>query len=180
MASSYGLATGQRSSRTRDLAQREKTPTLTAGVALNAAEALEHQQTFTRAQVAYLMHLAYESGRTSSHREDLAELTCVWNDRLEPRRTYEQRVADRRGEMTAGGERERRRPKRSSVNVAYDWPAVTKPGSLSSVDVLMLAQRLAHCPCERRSKRHFWDGLHRTPGNFPAPAARLDYARSAA
>ncbi len=50
---------------------------LTAGVTLQAVDALATQDTFTREQVAYLMHLAYESGRTATHLIGCAEVRCA-------------------------------------------------------------------------------------------------------
>jgi len=78
---------------------------LTAGNTINASRALPRQRTFTREQVGYLMHLAYESGRTATYREGLAELHSVWEDRAERRRTYEGLVADRIAAYTAAAER---------------------------------------------------------------------------
>lgn len=81
-------------------------PTLTAGVTLRAVEALETgQQTFTRAQVAYLLALAYDSGRTAAYREDLAEMHSTWEDRDERRRTYLERIAERLESYATAGER---------------------------------------------------------------------------
>lgn len=70
--------------------------TPTAGGILNAAAALQdpNRDTFTRAEVAYLMRLAYDSGRTATYLDDIARIHCTWADNAEPRRTYEQRVAD--------------------------------------------------------------------------------------
>lgn len=54
-------------------------PRLTAGSTLRAADALRSgQQTFTADQVAYLMHLAYEAGRTGAYLGDLADLYAGW------------------------------------------------------------------------------------------------------
>ncbi|MEU4570804.1 hypothetical protein [Micromonospora sp. NPDC023956] len=80
--------------------------TPSAGGILAAADALHSpQQTFTRDQVAYLMHLAYDSGRTAHHLEDVARLHCTGIDNAFLRRTHEQRVADEIADMTARAER---------------------------------------------------------------------------
>lgn len=71
----------------------------TPGVTLAAVEALRIQQTFTREQVAYLMALAYESGRAQAAGEDLAETIACWTEHPLPSLTREQRVAQRMAEM---------------------------------------------------------------------------------
>ena len=96
-----------------------------AGTALRAATALQRgQQTFTGEQVAYLMHLAYDSGRTATYLADLAEQHCNWQDHAAERRTYEQLVADRLAEMDRAArvraEREGR-PYRIYPGGPVDW-----------------------------------------------------------
>ncbi|MDM4721136.1 hypothetical protein QTQ03_16585 [Micromonospora sp. WMMA1363] len=73
--------------------------TPSAGGILAASAALQdpNRDTFSRAEVAYLMHLAYDSGRTATRVDDIAHTVCCWDDRPLLRRTYEQRVA---GELT--------------------------------------------------------------------------------
>ena len=52
------------------------------GVTLSAAEALSAgQETFSSAQVAYLIALAYEIGRRHTLAEDLAETIAHWDER---------------------------------------------------------------------------------------------------
>lgn len=97
---------------------------LTAGTTLRAVAALRTHRTFTADQTAYLMALAYDSGRTCAYREDLAEMHSVWEDHADRRRTYEQRVADRMAEMDrsarARAEREGR-PYRIHPGGPVDW-----------------------------------------------------------
>lgn len=80
------------------VATESSVPRLSAGVTLRAADALRNgQETFTADQVAYLLHLAYESGRTATYLGDLAELYANWEaHRHEWQRTAEQRRAERR------------------------------------------------------------------------------------
>jgi len=107
-----------------------RTPSLTAGVTLNAVAALVGgQETFTREQVAYLIALAYRSGMAASYEEDVAELHVSWQTRAERQRVYERRVAQRMKEMEAGAAREASR-RRSVVSMpAGPWPPVVKPGT---------------------------------------------------
>lgn len=77
-----------------------------AGTILAAADALRSgRQTFTGQQVAFLLSLAYDSGRTATYREDVAEMHSVWEDRRAMRRTYEERVAERMAAYAAAAER---------------------------------------------------------------------------
>lgn len=81
--------------------------TPSAGGILAAADALRGpQQTYTREQVAYLLRLAYDSGRTATYLDDLAQWHCTWADRPFLRRTYEQRVADETADMAARAARQ--------------------------------------------------------------------------
>jgi len=82
-------------------------PRLSAGVTLRAADALRQgqQEVYTSAQVAYLLHLAYESGRTAAAGEDLAEAVACWAEHPLPRITRAQRVAQRIAEMEAAARR---------------------------------------------------------------------------
>lgn len=77
--------------------------TPSAGVTLAAAEALQDptRETFTREQVAYLMRLAYDSGRTATYLDDIARIHCTGLDNAFLRRTYEQRVADELADIEA-------------------------------------------------------------------------------
>lgn len=92
-----------------------------AGVTLAAADALNSgQQTYTRAQVAYLMRIAYDAGRTARQREDLAELHTVWDDKAWRRKTHEQIIAERLHDYAQAGER---------INTRLGRPAgYTHPG----------------------------------------------------
>lgn len=50
-----------------------------AGVILRAADALTGgQQTFSAAQVAVLLSLAYDAGRTAAYAEDIADRHAAW------------------------------------------------------------------------------------------------------
>src|SRR5918995_1852441 len=77
-----------------------RTTSYEAGHVLSAADALAGgQETFTREQVAQLVAMAFDSGRTSTWLEDIAETVSVWEDRAEARATYEERVQQRIKEM---------------------------------------------------------------------------------
>lgn len=101
-----------------------------AGITLNAADALadSNRQHFTRAQVAYLIALAYQSGRAHAAAEDMAETVACWLEFAQPAATREQRVAARHAEMQAGIDREAARPKPNTNRLDCDWPPVTQPG----------------------------------------------------
>ena len=77
--------------------------TPTAGGILAAAAALQDpaRQTFNREQVAYLMHLAYDAGRTATYLDDIAELHAGWARNRDPQPTAEQRYLERMAEMDA-------------------------------------------------------------------------------
>lgn len=76
--------------------------TIEAGMTLRALAAIEAgQQTFTRAQVAYLINLAYETGRRHTLAENLAETIACWDARRTPAQTRDQRKAARMAEMDA-------------------------------------------------------------------------------
>jgi len=81
--------------------------TPTAGSVLAAAAALQDptRDTYTRDQVAYLMHLAYLSGGTARHVGDIHEMTATWARHPHERATAEQRHAERMAEMTAAATR---------------------------------------------------------------------------
>ncbi|MEQ4301581.1 hypothetical protein ABNF97_09340 [Plantactinospora sp. B6F1] len=134
--------------------------TLTAGVTLNATASIrDGQTTYTREQVAYLVALAYESGRAHAVTEDMAEVAACWAEFAEPRLSREQRVTARLAEMAAGVEREARRPRdrtHAAIYEVMEWPDVAVPGE---VDVTAL-QSVWSCPCPRN--RH---GGHITPKN---------------
>ncbi len=85
-----------------------KPPPVTAGVTLKAVEALDHQDTFTRAQVAYLMHLAFRSGAAIRTAGDMAELEAACEANFQPHPTREQRVRIRLAEMDESAARFRR------------------------------------------------------------------------
>lgn len=77
--------------------------TPSAGGILAAAAALQDpaRQTYTREQVAYLMHLAYDAGRTARYVSDLAELHAGWARHPIQRVTAEERYQQRMAEMAA-------------------------------------------------------------------------------
>lgn len=71
------------------------TSTLSPGTTLAAVEAMRGQDTFTRDQVAYLVHLAYETGRLHGYAREMADTVECWQDHLQPRATRAQRKAAR-------------------------------------------------------------------------------------
>lgn len=72
----------------------------TAGGVLAATTAMQDpHRIYTRDEVAYLMHLAYEAGRLHAAAEDHAETAACWAEFAQPRPTREQRVAERLAEM---------------------------------------------------------------------------------
>ena len=79
------------------------TTTLNPGTTLAAAHALRTRRggTWTDEQVAYLIHLAYQSGRAAAAAEDLAETVACWQQHLPPQVTREQRVQARLAQMEA-------------------------------------------------------------------------------
>lgn len=85
---------------------RSQSTGLSAGVTLRAADALRQgQEIYTSAQVAYLIHLAYESGRAAAAGEDLAETVACWAEHPLPRITRTARIAQRMAEMEAAARR---------------------------------------------------------------------------
>lgn len=70
---------------------------MTAGTVLAAAEALRTRRggTWTDAQVAVLIALAFDSGCTATAMDDLAETVGTWAEHPVPRKTRELRVAER-------------------------------------------------------------------------------------
>lgn len=102
---------------------------LTAGATLNAVNAISNtdQQHFTRSQVAYLIALAYETGRLHAASEEMAETFACWREHAEPRATRAERIRGRIDEMTAAAEAQRERPK-PWPNLDVDWPPVAQPG----------------------------------------------------
>jgi hypothetical protein len=125
---------------------------LPAGVTLKAVEAAGGQQTFDRAQVAYLIHLAFLSGAEHRRLFDAADLAATWEDNTAPRVTHEMRVAAemrlyaerdelrklreagrrpvrmRPGQRYGWDERQREVPVGESVEPDIEWPAVAVPG----------------------------------------------------
>lgn len=126
---------------------------LAAGGNLAAADALRKQQTFTRAQVAYIAHLAYESGRTAAYRDDLAELHGTWARHRAGRR-HAELVAERVAEYSDAAARLNARLGRP-LGYRYDggpvgwetaWPARRIPDAMSP-------DGYAICPCPRTGPR---------------------------
>jgi len=79
---------------------RTTPPGLDPGTTLAATTAIrEGQHTFTREQAAYLVALAYHTGRLHAAAEDLAEVAACWAEYAQPRPTREQRIAARMAEM---------------------------------------------------------------------------------
>lgn len=75
--------------------------TPTAGGVLAAVAAIHHRETFTRKQVAYLMRLAYDSGRTATYVGDLAELHATWAQHPQQQVIAEERYQQRMAGMGA-------------------------------------------------------------------------------
>lgn len=77
--------------------------TPSAGGILAASAALQDptRDTFTRAEAAYLMHLAYLAGGTARRQGDIAEMTRTWATHPHQRTTAEQRYAERMAQMAA-------------------------------------------------------------------------------
>lgn len=102
---------------------RATTPT--AGGILNAVAAMQDpDRTYTRAEVAYLMHLAYTAGRLHAAAEDHAETAACWAEFAQPVRTREQRVAARLAEMDRAAELKalrENRPYRIHPGGPVDW-----------------------------------------------------------
>jgi hypothetical protein len=182
MTPSYGVATTSRPGQRRNSTRRGNRPIeLTPGSTIGAAAALTSgQRTYDAAQVAYLIALAYDSGRTASLREDLAEIHCTWEDHQEPRRSYEQVVAARLAEMAAGAKRAAKDPHQVLVRLTCDWPPLAKVGAVPMAEILRLRTAVFICPCERRTESAAYEGYHRTPGAFPKRWEQDRDARSAA
>lgn len=142
-----------------------ETTSLTAGVTLNASDALiGNQQTFTRAQVAYLISLAFQSGQTRAASDDIAEAVACWDEFAQPKQTRADRIAARLAEMQAGVEREARRPRPLRVVGDDDWPEVEQPGTADAAYLQRIAEPFI-CPCDRTGPA--WDGGHVTAQPFP-------------
>lgn len=70
----------------------------TPGMTLIAVAAMQRQETFSRAQVAYLIAVAYEVGRRHTLAEDLHETIACWDADATPIQTREKRIAARLAE----------------------------------------------------------------------------------
>lgn len=70
---------------------------------LNVCDAMQDptRRTYSRGEVAYLLHLAYLAGQTAAVDEQVARIVCNWDDRAHLRATYEQRVAAELADMDA-------------------------------------------------------------------------------
>jgi hypothetical protein len=81
---------------------RTDLPPLDAGTTLAAADALQRGPNgwWTDEQVAYLIHLAYQTGRAHAAGDDLAEEAATWAANQPPAVTREQRVQERLDDMT--------------------------------------------------------------------------------
>jgi len=68
-----------------------------AGIVLAAADALRTRRdgVWTDQQVACLLALAFDSGRTATALDDTTDLLGTWEEHPDPRKTREQRVAGR-------------------------------------------------------------------------------------
>jgi hypothetical protein len=74
---------------------------LDPGTNLAAAEAMRNHEVFNRDQVAYLMHLAYETGRVHGWADDMADMAGTWQEHAQPRKTREDHIRRRLDEMEA-------------------------------------------------------------------------------
>lgn len=172
-----------------DTGGHDAAPVFSAGVIDRAAEALTSLDSFNRAQVAFLMALAYESGREygyDEHGEDfVAALRLAFGG--QKARSVQHAVGSHIDWATR---RQRRHdwdldataptPQRPVRN-RPGWPAVKQPGT-ATPDYLNDIRELAECPCERRTEQHWWldEGYHRTPGPFPtAYHQRRDFRAAA-
>lgn len=99
--------------------QRSAAAPITAGSTLAAAEALSDptRETFTRAQVAYLIDLAFRTGVQHRNTYDRAEMIGNWDTHTSPHRTRAQRIAAemRRYETDAAARRQ----------IESEWPTPT-------------------------------------------------------
>jgi hypothetical protein len=85
---------------------------LSPGTTLAALHAFDHQQTFTRKQVAYIIRLSYNLGLAHGHAYDIAELLATWAEQDRPP-TRDERIA---AEVAAPGP-----PRYPGGNVPVDW-----------------------------------------------------------
>jgi hypothetical protein len=78
--------------------RRDAAAHISAGSTLAAVEALQDpkRETFTRAQVAYLIDLAFRTGVQHRNTYDRAEMIAEWNAHASPQSIRERRIA---GEM---------------------------------------------------------------------------------
>lgn len=138
-------------------------PRITAGVTLKAVDALEdpNVQHFTRGQLAYVIALAYETGRLHAASENIAEAVAYWQEFADPEVTREERVQRRHAEMASGMVRVANRPAAAGLHPLGDWPEVKIPGTADAAYFERIAEP-AHCECERLD-----DGSHRVPDRFP-------------
>ncbi|WP_341719859.1 hypothetical protein QQG74_09235 [Micromonospora sp. FIMYZ51] len=145
-----------------------------------AADALRgDQQTFSRAQVAHLISLAFQSGRElgieEGHRERndaLAEglrLALGGPDARDMGDAVSRhlRQVDQKQRRT-DSDRQARQPRPHGLRlVDPNWPPVTEPGSVTVEQARAISARIWRCPCRRHTERHWLDGYHRTPEPFP-------------
>jgi len=75
-----------------------------AGVTLNAVEAMRTQETFSRAQLAYVAALAFAAGAAARTAGDAAELESAREAHFVPRETRDARIARRMAEMAEAHE----------------------------------------------------------------------------
>jgi hypothetical protein len=97
-------------------------PATPAGATLNAVDALRHADTFTRAQVAHLIHLAYLSGGHARTALDIAELRALHHDQPDPRTIRAQRVAARTRALTDAAARQPPPPRYWPTTMTGGWP----------------------------------------------------------
>ena len=110
-------------------------PNITAGVTLKAVDALNdpNVQHFTRAQVAYLIHLAFLTGAEHRRTHDRAEMLASWDIATSIEGTRAQRIAwelemaERRAEIRRAHEAERPPPWVGAL-ADCEWPEVAVPG----------------------------------------------------
>lgn len=180
--------------RTAAVSVPDSTPVLLeAGMTMAAADALRgDQETFTRAQVAHLLALAFASGKSlgieEGHRERNDALAEGLRMALGGPNARDMPDAVQRHNRQAEQKRRRDEARKEARNtrphglrlVSRDWPPVTEPGSVSVEEAQRLCARIWPCPCKRREQRHPYDGYHRTPQPFPTPWAHEQVTRVAA
>lgn len=98
------------------------TSALSPGTILAATDALcfRRGRGWSDEEVAHLVRLAYDTGRLHGWAADMAELEGCWREHAEPRKTRQDRIAERLAAMPS--------PKPQRYDDP-DWPPVAVPGA---------------------------------------------------